>query len=122
MRPADRTRVAAWRNEQRHGGELANLPCTPLLCTVEPVEQALTLIGQVADERKCFDLFESLASEMQCREWQRIVRLVDAAETSGRRELAVSVFRCALENPEGFHADYLAKKLDQLLRGKWKPD
>jgi hypothetical protein len=85
-------------------------------------EKTLTLIGQVAAEQKRFDVFGSLATEMQSREWQRIVRLADAAETSGKHELAISVFRNALTSAEGSHFDFLTRKYEQLLNGKWTPD
>lgn len=85
-------------------------------------EKALTLIGQVAAEQKRFELFESLAGEMQAREWHRIIRLADAAETSGRRELAIGVFRNVLTCTDGSHYDFLAKKYKQLQNGKWDPD
>lgn len=83
---------------------------------------ALTLLGQVAAEQKRFEMFETLATEMGAHEWQRIVRLVDAAEKAGRRELAVRVFRNALASAEGFHVDFLTKKNEQLLQGNWSPD
>ncbi len=86
-----------------------------------PAEKTLTLIGQVAAERKRFDLFEALAGEMGTREWQRIIRLADAAVRSRKRELADRVLQVALACEDGGHADFLAKKHAQLLHGKWNP-
>ncbi len=85
-------------------------------------EKALTLIGQVAAEQKRLDLFEVLAREMGAREWQRIIRLADAAVRSRKRDLADRVFQSALTCEAGCHFDFLTKKHAQLLHGKWSPD
>lgn len=85
-------------------------------------EKALTLIGQVVVEQKRFDLFESLAAEMGVREWRRIIRLADSAVKAGKRDLANLVFKASLAGKNGPQFDFLAKKHDQLLQGKWNPD
>ncbi len=85
-------------------------------------EKALTLIGQVAAEQESFELFESLAGEMQSREWQRIIRLADVAVKARKRDLADRVFHAALASKDGDHHDFLTKKHEQLLHGKWSPD
>lgn len=85
-------------------------------------ERALTLIGQIAAEQKRFDSFEALAGEMGSREWQRIIRLADAAVKARKRELADRVFQAALASKDGTHFDYLTKKHTQLLHGKWSLD
>ncbi len=85
-------------------------------------EEALTLIGQVAAEQKRFDSFEVLATEMGAREWERIIRLADAAVRARKRDLAASVFSNALADSEGFHAKYLTQMFEQLQNGKWSPD
>lgn len=85
-------------------------------------EETLTLIGQVAAEQKRFELFEPLAGEMQSREWQRIIRLADAAVRARKRDLADRVFQAALSCENGGHCDFLAKKHAQLLHGTWSPD
>jgi hypothetical protein len=85
-------------------------------------EEALTLIGQVAAEQKRFDSFEALAAEMKSRHWQRIIRLADAAVKARQRDLADRVFHAALMPEDGGHRDFLSKKHEQLLNGKWSPD
>ncbi len=83
---------------------------------------ALTLIGQVAAEQKRFEMFEALASEMGTREWQRIIRMADAAVRARKRDLADRVFQIALSCEDGDHRDFLTQKHEQLLHGKWSPD
>ncbi len=83
-------------------------------------EKALTLTGQIAAERKRFDLFEPLAREMAAREWKRIIILADAAEKTGKHDLALKVFNSALT--DGEHIDFLSSKCEQLRCGKWDPD
>ena len=85
-------------------------------------ERALTIIGQIAAEQKRFDSFEALAGEMGSRAWQRIIRLADAAVKARKRNLADSVFKTALAPEDGGHHDFLSKKREQLLHGKWNPD
>jgi hypothetical protein len=85
-------------------------------------ERALTIIGQIAAEQKRLNAFEALAGEMGSREWQRIIRLADAAVKARKRDLAKGVFRAALRPEDGGHRDFLAKKHAQLLHGKWSPD
>ena len=88
-------------------------------------EDALTLIGQVVAEQKRVEMFEALAAEMGSREWKRIILLADAAVRSGQRDLADRVFQAALATGDGDdvgHADFLAKKHDQLLHGTWDSD
>jgi len=84
--------------------------------------RALTLIGQVAAEQKRFEMFEALAKEMGDREWQRIIRLADAAVRARKRDLADRVFQAALTGEDSGHHDFLSKKHAQLLHGNWNPD
>jgi len=85
-------------------------------------EDALSIIGQIAAEQKRFDSFEPLAGEMGSREWQRIIRLADAAVRARKRDLADRVFQAALKPEDGCHSDFLRKKHAQLLAGQWSPD
>jgi hypothetical protein len=85
-------------------------------------EKTLTLIGQVAAEQKRFEMFEALAGEMQSRAWQRIIRLADAAVKARKRDLADRVFQAALTSKDGDHFEFLTKKHEQLMHGKWSPD
>lgn len=79
-------------------------------------EQSLTLLGQVASEQKRFDQFESLAKEMQARAWKRIMRMVEAAEKAGKRELALSVFQKVLSGEEGDFTDFLTKEYHRFCQ------
>jgi hypothetical protein len=83
-------------------------------------EKALTLLGQVAAERDRLDQFESLASEMGSRHWERIIRLADRAMKKRKRDLACRVFEAALT--PGIHVEFLQKKYEQLKAGRWNPD
>jgi len=98
------------------------IPALLVLDLDHQAEKTLTLIGQVAAEQKRFELFEALAGEMQSREWQRIIRLANAAVTARKRDLADRVFQAALASKDGAHFDYLTKKHTQLLHGKWSLD
>jgi len=83
-------------------------------------EKALTLLGQVAWEQRRYELFEPLAGEMGSREWERILRMADAALKGRKRDLAFRVFDLALQ--PGMHRDYLRSHRDRLRHGRWKPD
>lgn len=85
-------------------------------------DRALTIIGQIAAGQKRFNSFEALAGEMGSLAWQRIIRLADAAVKARKRDLADRVFQAALACEDGSHRDFLSKKHEQLLNGKWSPD
>lgn len=84
-------------------------------------EKALTLLGQIVWEQSRFERFEELAREMGAREWERILRLADAAMKRRKRELALHVFECALLQP-GLHRDMLIEYYELLKKeGRWEP-
>jgi len=83
-------------------------------------ENALTLLGQIVAEKARFDLYEALASEMGTRHWDRTLRMADAAERRGKRDVALRVLEKALAHP-GLHHDTIQTHYEQLKRGKWEP-
>lgn len=98
------------------------IPALMALDLDSQAESTLTLLGQVAAEQKQFELFEVLAAKMGSRAWERITRMADAAETSGKHDLADRVFLIALACEDGGLRDDLSKMHAQLLNGKWSPD
>jgi len=83
-------------------------------------QEALTLLGQVVCEQRCYELFISLAREMKSDHWRCILLLADTAVKARKRDLAKLVFEAALQ--PGPHHDYLRQHYEQLQRGVWKPD
>jgi hypothetical protein len=83
-------------------------------------QEALTLLGQVACEQGRYELFISLAREMKCDHWRRILLLADTAMKARKRDLALLVFEAALQ--PGPHHDYLRRYYEQLQGGVWQPD
>lgn len=83
-------------------------------------KEALDLLGQIIAEQKRFDAFEPLAKDMAANGWQEIIRLADVAVKAGKQDLAEKVFLAAMT--QGTHIDFLRKKYEQLISGKWNPD
>jgi hypothetical protein len=83
-------------------------------------EKALTLLGQVAEETRRFEMFEPLAAEMGSTHWERVLRLADCAVRARKRDLALKVLEASLK--PGCHFELLEKHYRQLQRGLWQPE
>lgn len=76
-------------------------------------EEALTMLGLLCTQHGLFEQFVALARVMGTRHWQRITRMAERAEQSGRADLALAVYEAALEGP-GMHQRYLREKYEAL--------
>jgi hypothetical protein len=75
-------------------------------------EEALTMLGLLYARQKMFDRYLEIARQMGTREWQRIMRLSEAAEQSGQNNLALAVYEASLS--PGRHAKHLREKYEKL--------
>jgi len=75
-------------------------------------EEALTYLGLLYAEQRLFARFIPIAKEMGTRQWQRITRLAEAAESAQLPALATQVYEACLG--PGFHEKYLREKYEEL--------
>lgn len=81
-------------------------------------EKSLTMLALLRTQQLQFEEFVPLAKMMGTREWQRITRMAEMAETHQRRDVALAVYEAALPKGDavepGNHEKYLRQEYEKL--------